>query len=75
MFDEEQVRICEPLIDAALAGKILKLHSKTVLRMARAGKLPGIKLGRVWRFRESSLDVWLRARLKFSCHPGPEEIQ
>lgn len=75
MFDGEQERICEPLIDAVLAGKILKLHSKTVLRMARAGELPGIKLGRLWRFRQSSLDAWLRARLEFSCHPGPEEIQ
>jgi len=73
MCDEQQKPMCEPLIDAARAGELLKLHPKTVKRMAQAGELPGTKIGRVWRFRESSLDAWLDGRLKFPCHPSPEE--
>ena len=42
---------CEPLIDADEAAKILGIHEKTVREMARAGRLPGMKLGREWKFR------------------------
>jgi len=63
--------MCEPLITADAAGKLLKLHPKTVKRLAQAGELPGMKIGRVWRFRESSLDAWMVARLEFSRHPSP----
>src|SRR5436309_2507837 len=49
---------CEPLVTADRAGELLKLHPKTVKKMAQAGVLPAMKIGRVWRFRESSLDEW-----------------
>ena len=61
---------CEPLIDAERAGEILKLHPKTVKRMAQEERLPGFKIGKVWRFRESSLDAWLRSQLQLS--PAPQ---
>jgi excisionase family DNA binding protein len=59
--------MCEPLIDANKAAEILHLHPKTVKQMAAAGKLPGWKLGSVWRFRESTLDEWLNSQLQ--CSP------
>jgi excisionase family DNA binding protein len=64
--------MCDPLITAEQAAELLKLHSKTVKRLAQAGELPGMKIGRVWRFRESSLDAWISARLKCSGHPSPK---
>ena len=64
---------CEPLIDAQRAAEILQLHSKTVKRRAQAGRLPGLKVGRVWRFRESSLDAWVRQEIECSRHPSPQE--
>ena len=63
---------CEPLIDADRAAELLKLHPKTVKRLAQARTLPGMKIGRVWRFRESSLDAWMSARLECSGHPSPK---
>jgi excisionase family DNA binding protein len=30
-----------------------------VIRQSRSGKLPAIKLGKVWRFRPSALRSWL----------------
>ena len=63
---------CEPLVDANRAAELLKLHPKTVKRMAKLGILPGIKIGRVWRFRESALDAWMIAQLQYSGHPSPK---
>ena len=63
---------CEPLITADRAAELLKLHPKTVKRLAQAGKLPGMKIGRVWRFRESSLDAWASPQLQWSGHPSPK---
>ena len=36
-------------------AKILRLKPETIRSMARRGDLPAIKLGRVWRFRSSSI--------------------
>jgi excisionase family DNA binding protein len=63
--------MCEPLITAEGAARLLRLHPKTVKRLAQAGQLPGMKIGRVWRFRESSLDAWMAAKLDSSRHPSP----
>ena len=57
---------CEPLIDANRAAELLALHPKTVKQMAAAGKIPGLKIGSVWRFRESTLDTWINLHLKLS---------
>src|SRR5438477_6365785 len=64
---------CEPLVTAARAAELLKLHPKTVKRLAHAGELPAMKIGRVWRFRESSLDAWMSAQLQCLGHPSPEK--
>jgi excisionase family DNA binding protein len=60
---------CEPLIDAGQAGELLELHPKTVKRLAARGILPGIRIGKLWRFRASSLDAWLKSQLHLSRHP------
>lgn len=48
----------EPLIDAHAAARLLRLHPVTVCELARKGIVPGLKIGRVWRFRPSSLLRW-----------------
>ena len=50
----------EPLVHADKIGELLGIHPKTVLRMARSGRLPAIRVGRYWRFRHSDLDTWLK---------------
>src|SRR5271167_1095894 len=59
----------EPLIDAAQAARILRLHPVTVREMASRGFIPGLKIGKVWRFRASSLDKWVTRQLESSCYP------
>jgi len=78
MISEKQKPVrCEPLIDAERAAELLQLHPKTVKKLAQSGVLPGTKIGRVWRFRESSLDAWMSARLQCCGHPSPngEDLQ
>lgn len=41
------------------AAKKLSVSAYTVRQWAREGKVPRIRLGRYWRFRESALDAWL----------------
>jgi excisionase family DNA binding protein len=59
----------EPLIDATQAARMLKLHPVTVREMASRGAIPGLKIGKVWRFRASSLDEWVTRRIESSCYP------
>lgn len=50
----------EPVWDSHQAGKFLKLHPRTITRMARERHLPAFQLGNRWRFRPSDLDSWIR---------------
>ena len=63
---------CEPLVDVGRAAELLGIHPKTVKRLAGEGVIPGMRIGKLWRFRESALDAWMRAQLNFSSHPRPE---
>jgi excisionase family DNA binding protein len=49
----------EPLLDDKQVGELLGLHSKTVQRLARAGEIPSIRIGRKWRYRATALETWL----------------
>jgi len=53
----------EPLLDDKQAGVFLRLHSKTVQRLARRGEIPAFRIGRYYRYRASELDVWLRGQV------------
>lgn len=49
----------EPLIDGNEVAKLLHIHPVTLAEMARQGRIPAIKIGRVWRYRPSSLRRWV----------------
>ena len=49
----------EPLLDSDEAASLLKIHPKTLQRMARKGEITGIHVGKLWRFRVSDLEQWL----------------
>ena len=40
-------------------AKYLKLHEITVLKHVSEGKIPAIRIGRVWRFDKETIDKWL----------------
>ena len=53
----------EPLLDSDEAASLLKIHPKTLQRMARRGAITGIQVGKLWRFRASELEQWLHGKI------------
>ena len=49
----------ESLLDVAEAARLLRIHPKTLRNRARRGVIPGVQVGRLWRFRASVLNEWL----------------
>lgn len=40
-------------------AKYLRLHEITVGKYAAEGKIPAIRIGRVWRFDKEAVDRWI----------------
>jgi excisionase family DNA binding protein len=53
----------EQLLDSDEAAALLKIHPKTLQKMARNGEIAGVQVGRLWRFRASVLNDWLEHRM------------
>jgi excisionase family DNA binding protein len=53
----------EQLLDSDEAAALLKIHPKTLQKMARNGEISGIQIGKLWRFRASVLNAWLVQRM------------
>jgi excisionase family DNA binding protein len=47
------------IMNAEQAAQYLQVDEKTVIELAEAGKLPGKRLGSVWRFSRDALVAWL----------------
>jgi excisionase family DNA binding protein len=49
-------------LDSDEAAALLRIHPKTLQRMARNRQIHGIQVGKLWRFRASDLEIWLRTK-------------
>jgi excisionase family DNA binding protein len=49
----------EPLLDSNEAAALLRIHPKTLQKLARRGEIKGSHVGKPWRFRASDLNEWL----------------
>ena len=54
------------IMSSAQAGQFLQIEEHNVIELAEAGRLPGKKLGPVWRFSREALVQWLAT-------PDPKE--
>ena len=50
----------EPLLDSEEAAALLKIHPRTLQKLARQGEVTAIQIGKLWRFRASALNEWLK---------------
>ena len=57
---KKELQEFEPLLDSQQAADLMHVHPETLKRRARRGEIPGIKFGKVWRFRASALDAYIR---------------
>lgn len=63
----------EPLLQAGKAAVLLGgMHPKTLMRLARIGDVPAIKIGRTWFFRASTLNEWVQSQQHRPCHTEKE---
>lgn len=53
----------EPLLDSVEAAQLLRIHPKTLQRMARKGEVPAMQIGKLWRFSASALLSWEQEKL------------
>jgi len=53
----------EPLLTTDEAATLLRIHPKTLQRMARKGEVPAMQVGKLWRFSASALLSWQEQKL------------
>ena len=68
----------EPYVDADGAATFLSIARKTLLALARSGRIPGHPIGqgsrRIWRFRLSELSRWMNEEaVTLDSHRGRKE--
>ena len=49
----------EPLLDSHTATAMLNVHPRTLKRMVLRGLIAGVQVGKLWRFRASTIDAWI----------------
>jgi excisionase family DNA binding protein len=60
----------DDVLNAQEAAKLLGAHVETIRRMARKGKIPAFKVGKDWRFRQTSLLNWSETNPGISIKPN-----
>ena len=58
-----EVFVPEPMLDTDEAAAIMRIHPKTLQKLARRGVIRAIQIGKVWRFRASTLEEWIQEKL------------
>jgi excisionase family DNA binding protein len=54
--------VSERLLTPEEVAAMFRTSRVSVIRQSRSGKIPAIKLGKVWRFRKSTINRWLTER-------------
>lgn len=52
------------LLNSKELAEILNYHREVILRKARAGEIPGIKIEKEWRFDQDEIEEWLKEKAK-----------
>ena len=55
--------LADKVMTSVEAAEFLKMHVKTVCRLAKEGKIPAKKVGSEWRFLRPVLEKWLSEAL------------
>ena len=56
------------ILDSAEAAAILKVHPKTIQKLARTGDVPAFRVGNQWRFRLEDLEELAKQGLQYMNH-------
>ncbi len=51
-----------PFLTTAAVAKWLGYSVRTICLWAESGQIPAVKIGRQWRFQETEVSAWVKAR-------------
>ena len=51
--------ITETLLTLDELSKYLQVSKSTLYKLVQAGRVPGTKIGKHWRFRKATIDLWI----------------
>ena len=54
----------EEILEVKDVAKMLKVSTRTVIRLAERGDLTAFKIGDLWRFRRSDVDEYIRQQIQ-----------
>lgn len=54
----------EEILEVKEVAKILKVSTRTVIRLAERGELVAFKIGDLWRFRRSDVDDYVLQQIQ-----------
>jgi len=54
------VVVLRDILDADEVAEMLRVHPRTVKRLASQGELPGFRVGGQWRFRREAIEEYIR---------------
>ena len=63
----------ENILDADQVAAMLKVHPRTVKRLANQHVLPGFKVGGQWRFRREAIEEYIRLQEQQGTDQKPDE--
>ncbi|HEX6553749.1 MAG TPA: helix-turn-helix domain-containing protein [Ktedonobacteraceae bacterium] len=54
----------EEILDVKEVARILKVSTRTVIRLAERGELASFKIGDLWRFRRSDVNDYVQQQIQ-----------
>jgi excisionase family DNA binding protein len=53
-------KLKDEIMNVQEVAEYLRLAEATIYKLAQAGEIPAVKVGRTWRFKRVLIDEWLR---------------
>ena len=57
---EKAGAVANDIMTAQEVAQYLRLAEATIYRLAQAGEIPAVKVGRAWRFKRELIDEWFK---------------
>lgn len=54
------MQVTEDILEPEEVAKMLRVHPRTVMRLANRGEITGFKVGGQWRFRREAINDYIR---------------
>ena len=59
----------KPIMTVTEVAQYLRLSQAKVYRLAKAGEIPAMRIGKSWRFRKDLIDNWFRRQVEADLEP------